>query len=111
MAKVVFLLLLSLYIQADVDIKKSCLECHKKQQIPSELIYKRYLLKYSTKDRIEKAMFIYLKHPTKKASIMPKPFFIKFPMKEALKIDDKSLKEAIKRYIEKFDVKKRLVVE
>jgi hypothetical protein len=89
---------------------ESCLECHKKQQIPSELIYKRYLLKYSTKNRIEKAMFLYLKNPNPKNSIMPKPFFSKFPMKKATNIDDKSLKKAIERYIEKFDVKKKLVI-
>jgi hypothetical protein len=111
MVKILFLILLALSIKADVDLEKSCLDCHKKQQIPSALIYKRYLLKYSTKDRIKDAIYLYLKNPTKENSIMPKPFFLRFPMKKTTNLNDKTLKKAIELYIDKFDIRKKLVVE
>ncbi len=107
MVKVVIIvsfLTISLY----ADLQNDCLACHKKEQIPSELIYKRYLLKYSTSKNIEQTMFEYLKNPAKKSSIMPSAFFLKFPMKERIDLDDKTLIENIRLYIKSFDVKYRL---
>ena len=93
------------------DLKKNCLHCHQEEQIPSNLISKRYLMKYSTDKRIEEAMFQYLKDPKKEHSIMPSPFFSKFPMKEKILLDDVSLKQNIKAFFEKYNMKKRLVLE
>ncbi len=90
------------------DLQKSCLACHEKEQIPSELIYKRYLLKYSTPKNIEEAMLRYLKSPTKTTSIMPPQFFLKFPMKTEIGLDDDTLRVNIELYMKKFDIKKRL---
>jgi len=89
-------------------VEKNCIACHKKEQIPSYMIYKRYLLKYSVKKRIENAIYNYLKDPKKENSIMPKPFFLKFPMKKPTKLDDEDLKKSVQEFVEKFDVKKRL---
>lgn len=91
-------------------LEKNCMECHIKQQIPSELIYRRYLTKYSTHTAIEKTLLIYLKNPKKENSIMPKPFFLKFPEKEALDLNKTELSESIKAYLEYFDIKKKLVL-
>jgi len=110
MAKLIFLTLFFTLLTAS-DLDTNCLNCHKKEQIPTYLIYKRYLLKYSTKDRIKKAIYSYLKNPTKENSIMPKPFFLKFPMKKPLHLSDEVLKKNIEEFIEKYDVKKRLVLE
>jgi len=92
------------------QLQKECLQCHVKQQIPSALIYRRYLMKYSTFERMEKAMFSYIKKPDQKHSIMPPQFFLKFPMKESLILDDDTLKKMIKSYLNTFDVKKKLVL-
>jgi hypothetical protein len=92
-------------------LESSCLACHKEQQIPSSLIYKRYLMKYSTNGRMEEAMFKYLKDPNKVNSIMPAPFFLKFPMKETLSLDDAVLHDNIQSYLEKYSMKKRLMLE
>ncbi len=89
----------------------NCLSCHQKEQIPSALIYKRYLMKYSTDARMEAAMFTYMKAPKKEYSIMPAPFFSKFPMKQKMPIKDEDLHRFIKRYLEKFDMKIKLVLE
>jgi len=91
-------------------IQNNCLACHTKQKIPSELIYRRYLLKYSTNEKIKESLFGYLKNPKKETSIMPKQFFLKFPEKAALDLNDTALSESIDVYLEYFDVKKKLVL-
>ncbi|MBA1421548.1 MAG: hypothetical protein FAF03_12160 [Epsilonproteobacteria bacterium] len=93
------------------SLEKNCLACHKKQQIPSALIYRRYLMKYSTSAQIEEAIFRYLKDPKKENSIMPPQFFLKFPMREKMELDDATLKHNIKSYLKKFDVKQYLIVD
>jgi hypothetical protein len=93
------------------SLEQKCLDCHKEQQIPNSLIMKRYLMQYSTNERIEEAMFKYLKDPKKKHSIMPAPFFSKFPMKEKSLLDDLSLKQNIKLFLEKYNMKKKLMLE
>ena len=92
-------------------LEQKCLDCHKEQQIPNSLIVKRYLMQYSTDERIEEAMFKYLKDPKKEYSIMPAPFFSKFPMKEKSVLDDPSLKQNIKIFLEKYNMKKKLMLE
>ena len=41
---------------------------------------------------------------------MPPQFFLKFPMKRKIERNDAELKAYIHRYIEAFDVKKKLVL-
>ena len=90
------------------SLERNCLNCHKEQQIPSELIYKRYLMRYSTHDSMASKMLNYLKNPQKSNSIMPPQFFLKFPMKEATHLKEDALKENIKLFLNRFDIKKRL---
>ncbi len=94
----------------EIELQSKCLQCHKKDQIPNVLIYRRYLMKYSTQEAIEKAILKYLKDPKKENSIMPPPFFLKFPMKKALDFDDETLKKNISTFLNTFDVKKKLVL-
>jgi len=104
-------LLFSTLIQAKEPsslLQKNCLECHTKQKIPSELIYRRYLLKYSTHSTIKERLLGYLKAPKKETSIMPKQFFLKFPEKEALDLNETVLEESIEAYLDYFDVKEKL---
>ena len=96
---------------SNVSLEKNCLHCHQEQQIPSNLISKRYLMKYSTDKRIKEAMFKYLKDPKKEHSIMPSPFFSKFPMKEKSLLDDDYLQQNIKVFFQKYNMKKKLVLE
>ncbi len=89
--------------------KKECISCHATQQIPNDLIYRRYLMVYSTHRRMEKAIFNYIKSPDKKNSVMHHPFFFKFPMKEKLDLEDDVLKKMIKEYLITFDVKNKFI--
>jgi len=117
MAKIIFLCTLlytALYaeepLSAQEQLQSNCLRCHTQNQIPNDLIFRRYLMKYSTQEAMSKAILIYLKDPQKETSIMPPPFFSKFPMKEALDLDDATLKKNIRTFTETFSVKKKLVL-
>ncbi len=91
-------------------LQKDCLACHIKYSIPSEMIYRRYLMKYSSKDRIRQKIFEYIKNPNQEKSIMPKPFFLKFKMKESSLLNDIRIKEQIDSFILYYDVKERFFV-
>ncbi|MCF6245704.1 MAG: hypothetical protein L3J43_11810, partial [Sulfurovum sp.] len=72
MEKIIVWCIFSVALLAQTDsLENSCLACHKSEQIPSHMIYKKYLLKYSSKARIEAAMYKYLKSPKKSNSVMP----------------------------------------
>lgn len=105
----------SLWGNSEIQITKTlddtCLSCHAQQQIPNRLVYKRYLMQYSTDKRMEEAIFTYLKNPSKKTSIMPPQFFLKFPMKEKLHLDDYQLRNGIRNYLKRFDLKAHIIIE
>jgi hypothetical protein len=90
------------------SLQKNCLNCHKQQQIPNELIYRRYLVKYSTHKAIKQSLLEYLKNPQKENSIMPNPFFLKFPQKEAMDLNETELGGHIDEFLDHFDIRKVL---
>jgi hypothetical protein len=92
------------------SFKNTCLSCHQIQNIPSEMIYRRYLLKYSSRQAIRKQMFNYLKHPSVNRAIMPPQFFKKFPLKEATTLNDTELLKMIDLYISHYDIRPRLQI-
>ena len=109
--KTLILLLLSTLLQSKEPsplLQQNCLKCHTGQKIPSELVYRRYLMKFSTKERIKESLLSYLKNPKKENSIMPQQFFLKFPEKEALDLNDTVLEESVRAYLDFFDVRKKL---
>lgn len=118
MGKIVFFFTLFCILANAQDVKakdkqqfdKVCLACHAKQQIPDALVYRRYLMQYSTFERMQKEILAYLKKPDQKHSIMPPQFFLKFPMKEASPLDDDTLEKMVRQYLNTFDIKKKLVL-
>jgi len=88
-------------------LQNKCLSCHLSQQIPDELIYRRYLMVYSTHEHMINAIFVYMKNPDKKNSVMHHPFFFKFPMKKKSNLDDTTLRNMIQAYLMRFDVKNK----
>jgi hypothetical protein len=115
MVKIILLSIIILTIPSFTDtssplLQKNCLNCHRAQKIPSEFIYRRYLLKYSTNRVIKKKLLNYLTSPKKEASIMPKQFFLKFPEKKVSDLNKTILNKSIKEYLEYFNVKNKLVL-
>ena len=97
-------------IEDKQQVQQKCLQCHNQEQIPNGLIYRRYLMTYSTQEAIKTAILKYLKNPRQENSIMPHPFFSKFSMKEASDLDDENLKKNIQTFLDTFDLKKKLVL-
>jgi len=111
MVKFFLLFLITFTLSAQTPsplIQKNCLDCHIQQKIPSELIYRRYLMQYSTHKSIREVLFSYLKNPQKRDSIMPKQFFLKFPSKDMVDLNDTLLLDSIDAYLDYFDIKKKL---
>jgi len=117
MGKIIFLSILfyvELYASEKLsekeELQSKCLQCHSQEQIPNALIYKRYLVKYSTKDAMTQAIIKYLKDPRKENSVMPPPFFSKFPMQKKVDLDDTILEQNTRVFLDTFDMKKKLVL-
>jgi hypothetical protein len=114
MVKLFLIIVVTLIAKAESEpsemLKVRCLNCHIEQKIPSELIYRRYLMRYSTHTKISKIIFKYLKNPIKDKSVMPKQFFLKFPQKDSSDLNDSTLEESIDDYLNYFDIKKQLTL-
>jgi hypothetical protein len=116
MAKVILFFLIAIFSlqgsdkTAPPELERECLRCHTAQKIPSEAIYRRYLLKYSSKEMIRGKMFSFLRSPSVKKSIMPPQFFSKFPLTGRSELNDESLRQRIDEYVDYFDVNPRLYV-
>jgi len=105
------LLIILLTLDAAESFEGTCLKCHNTQKIPSSLIYKRYLLKYSSKEKIRAVMVDYLKNPTAQKSIMPAPFITKFGLKKKIVLSDAMLEKYVDEFVKKYDVGKKLVFD
>ena len=106
------IVLLPIQAETTVDspLQEDCLACHEAQKVPSEFIYRRYLMKYSSKDTVKEKLFSYIKAPSQNNSVMPPQFFGKYVVKELTELDDGTLKERIDDYIKFYDVSKKLFV-
>ncbi len=105
------LLIVLLTLDASENFEGTCLKCHNAQKIPNSLIYKRYLLKYSSKEKIKAIMVDYLKNPTMQKSIMPPPFITKFGLKKKVVLSDAMLEKYVAEFVKKYDVGKKLIIE
>jgi len=107
MVKIGLILTLITTLNAN-NLYNACLKCHRDNRLPNKMIYKKYLMKYSTKENMKRAMFNYLKNPDPKNSIMPMPFFDKFNIQKKLDMSDEELLKYIEEFIEKFDIQKNI---
>ena len=105
---VLFISLIVFSLDASESLKKTCLKCHIEANVPNEVVYKRYLLKYSSKGKMRKAMVSYLKNPTKQKTIMPTRFIDIFGLKETMKLSDAELDKYVNELIDMYDVKNKL---
>lgn len=92
------------------SFEEACIKCHIEGNIPNEVIYKRYLSKYSSHKKMSEAMVDYLKNPTKQKTIMPPRFIDIFGLKEAMTLSDDELNKHVNELIKTYDIKKRLTL-
>jgi hypothetical protein len=87
-----------------------CTACHSTQAPPLSLVYRRYLMLYSSKGRIAERMTAFLVHPTKKGSSMPEGMKSRFNPQNHPAFPPEKAKEAVRELIEKEDLLKRIVI-
>ena len=101
--KILFMIIIPITLWSD-SFDKNCMSCHFRQ-IQLQIFMSKYTLKYSSQDRIEKAIFKYLKKPVKKDSIMPFGFLNRFGLKKETTLDNIELKKAISGYYKRYNLK------
>jgi len=106
MVRVVFLVIvLSVYSFAQKNIyEQNCVACHKKIPVTIDKYFYRYLLQYSSEDSVKKAMFLFLRNPTKEKSLMSESLIKRFGLKKRTKLSDSELKEAIDIYWQEYNL-------
>ncbi|WP_121626369.1 hypothetical protein [Poseidonibacter antarcticus] len=84
--------------------ENNCIKCHRKLPVSIDKYFYRYLLKYSSEDRVKESMFRYLKKPSKDMTIMPEAFIKRFGIKKKTTLSDKKLYKALDIYWEKYKI-------
>jgi len=101
MVKILFLFLfLHSIVYANI-FESNCLSCHTDTK-ELQLFMAKYTLKYSTKAKISKAIYQFLRQPTSNFSIMPYSYIVKYGFKEDSNLSNKNLKKAVEYYYEKY---------
>ncbi len=100
----IFLTLFSSILFSSTIYEKNCVSCHKKLPVSIDKYFYRYLLKYSSEKDTKKAIYLYLKKPTKEKSVMAEAFISRFGVKPKTTLHDNELKKAINSYWRKYKV-------
>ncbi len=87
-----------------------CIHCHTASAPPFPMIYRRYLMLYSSKSRIAAHMEAFLRKPSAKGSAMPEGMKTRFHPQNHPAFDTKSIHEAVSELIRTEDVVPRLIV-
>lgn len=107
MVRTTILIILFSSILSASSFEKNCLNCHG-DDFKFNMMLKRYTLKYSSEEKIKKAIFEYLKNPTFEKSILPVGYLNRFGIKEKMTMDDKLLRDMIDIYYDKFNMHSKL---
>jgi len=111
MVKILVIIInLAIFSQAS-NFTDKCLKCHEQQNIPFEMIYKRYLIKYSSSIAIKEAMIKMCKNPSLENSELPRGFLRRFGVKDTCSLKEKDLNQAIDELIEYYDIKKYIKIK
>ncbi|WP_457603101.1 hypothetical protein [Nitratifractor sp.] len=112
MGRIVTLLILALsgFAAEPTLLPGRCAACHTKNAPPLSLIYRRYLMLYSSKERIQKRMIDFLLAPSKAKSAMPEGMKNRFNPQKHPAFSPQISKKAVETLIEKEDLIPRIVV-
>ncbi len=106
----IFVLLLECMIAKEDTALKRCAVCHESKAPPLSRIYRRYLMLYSSKERIRNKMVDFLVSPSLQKSAMPLGMRKRFNPQAHPAYSKTVAKEAAKELIEKFDIVPRIIV-
>lgn len=109
MVKVIFLFLSLVIGLMGNSFENDCLKCHKQSGVPLDMIYKRYLLEFSSHSDIKRAMVDFLKHPAEQKSALPKGMLMNMGVKKKSTLSDLELNMRVDEYLKMYDIKKRII--
>ena len=104
MVKIIAIVLITNILYAQNIFQTNCLKCHNQTELT--LFIKEYTLKYSSEQKIKKAIFKFLKYPTSNMPLMTFEFIRKKGYKTKSTLDDKNLKKAIDIYYGQYNMKR-----
>lgn len=107
MVKGTTLLLLCAVVLHANAFEKNCLVCHEKD-FKFSIMMKRYTLRHSSEAEIKKAIFKYLKKPTRKDSVLPSGYLNQFGIKEKSDLNDVVLRDMIDIYYQEYNIKSKI---
>ena len=84
--------------------QRNCVECHRKLPVSLDKFFFNYLLKYSSERRVKKALFTFMKHPTKKKALASEELINEYGLMPRTTLGDTNLRKAIDVYWEKYKV-------
>lgn len=100
---IVFSILMTVSLPASV-YENNCVGCHEELPVSIDKYFYRYLLKYSSKTGVKKAMKNYLLNPSEKDSVMGDAFINRFGIKNKTDLSTKQLEKALEDYWETYKV-------
>ena len=109
-AMILFLSLQWLLAETSSPILERCSACHEKSAPPLSLVYRRYLMLYSSKARIQKHMVAFLVAPSKAKSAMPEGMKNRFKPQNHPPFSPQIAQKAVQQLIEKEDLIPKIVV-
>lgn len=107
MVKIILLTVISLTFLNASSFEENCLSCHG-NDFKFNMMMKKYTQKYSSEKRIKEAIFDYLKEPTSEKSVLPYEYINRFGTKEKTTLDDKTLREMIDVYYDRFNLRSKI---
>jgi len=108
MEKIILLIFSNALLCGSDSAVAKCNECHNRFLAPSyKKVYKRYLLKYSSKARVEKAMIDFLKAPSEDKSVMSDGMKRRFDPDEHPLFNNDMRVKAVRYIVEQEDMLKR----
>ena len=109
MEKIIFLVFSAVLLVANENPLVKCNECHNNFLAPPyKKIYKHYLVKYSSKQRIKNAMIEFLKAPSKEKSSMSNGLKRRFNPSEHPRFNEEVISKSVTYIIKQEDVIKRI---
>ncbi len=113
MGKLVLIVLLTLeWLSAKEGILiQKCAVCHKNDAPPLARIYRRYLMLYSSKERIKKRMVDFLVSPSLQKSAMPLGMRKRFNPQTHPSFSSSIAQQAVEELIKKEDIVKHIIVQ
>ena len=103
---VIFIYLTSIFAFSNPKniCERNCVTGHNRIPVTIDKYFYRYLLEYSSEEDVKKAMFEFLKNPTKEKSLMSESIIKRFGLKKKTRLSDNELKEALDIYWSEYNL-------